>query len=109
MKRPGPMLLCVLICSNVLLLPEIQMPLDSWFSMLFWGTPITSRPLKYIQLPVTRNPVMRHESLMPEKSNTGISPGYAQYLIGAPDLPPELSKMALIVSVPLAHVLSPDV
>src|SRR5450432_507592 len=109
MNRPGPMWWCVLICSKVLLLPLIQMPHDSWFRLLFCGTPVTSRPLKYNQLPVTRKPVTRHESLIAEKSKTGVSPGYAKYLIGAPALPPPPSKMALTVSVPLVHVLRPDV
>src|ERR1700733_1675793 len=105
MNSPGPMGVGELLCSKVWLLPLIQMPHDSWLNMLFCGTPWTSRPLKYIQLPVMRKPVTRHESLIPEKSNTGVSPGYAQYLMGAPDFPPLLSKMALIVSVPLAQVL----
>src|SRR4051812_1730385 len=78
MNSPGPMLLCRSSCSKTLLLPVIQMPHDSWLRLLFCGTPLTSRPLRWIQLPVTSKPLIRQLSLIREKSNTGRSPGYAQ-------------------------------
>lgn len=77
----------VLICSKVLLLPDTQIPQDSAFRLLFCGTPVTSSPLRWIQLPVTLKPLMRQLSVIREKSKTGFSPGWAQYRIGLPELP----------------------
>jgi hypothetical protein len=47
-EQAGPMLLCRLSCSKMLLLPVIQIPQDSWFRLLFCGTPVTSSPLRWI-------------------------------------------------------------
>src|SRR4051794_37514840 len=105
MNRPGPMLSCALISSKVLLLPETQIPHDSWFLLLFCRTPVTSRPFRLIQLPVTSNPLIRQSSRMAEKSNTGFSPGYAQYLIGLPELPLLLNVIASTRAVWLPQLL----
>ena len=52
-------------CSKRLKLPEFQTPQFSWLTSTFWGTRMISRPFRWIQLPETRTPLIRHFCLIP--------------------------------------------
>src|SRR6185503_20422602 len=81
MKIPLPLLWCMFSNSKMQLPPLLTAtPL---LENVFIGTLAISSPLKCNQLPVTTNPWVypEVEIVMFVKSNTGISPGYAQYLM----------------------------